>query len=844
MNKANFNKKQTIFHFPKFKALLFFFKVTIWQTSTFILLLLIYLVSKVISAVANFRFFPKRIRELLKPSFNSFYTLSIKILDLHKEGSISRINLIDLSIRNMKVKKARTIVTVGGMTLGIGIIVFLVSIGYGLQQVVISRVARLEEMRQADIAVSPGGKLKINDKTLADFNNLANIDMVLPLISVVGRVNYKNSISDMAVYGVTKDYLKQSAIKPSVGKIFESNELFSKIKENKGKVAGESTKKKIVKYGEKIKDIEFSIDTNEWIRIREKPDINSKILGYTKRTSEVLIGQEYWGGMYESDDGQGEAGKDKAGKTLGKWIKASVFLWEEKACDRESGDCEFGKYVVLRDKDGSQIQSKGYFAEINGEYLVEAPDVLGVSDREDDIGKSSAKYNEKIQDIDFSIYESFWIRIREKPNTNSKILGYTKKSEGISSGQEYWGGMYESDDGQGEAGKDKAGKTLGKWIKASVFLWEEKICDRESGDCEFGKYVVLRDKDDSQIQKQGYFAEINVSITSMNIKKPDVLGISTENDATDEASNKISSTTDDSFNNEASDEAFLDWVEIASEAGVIKPPETKKVKIGASAKRQAVVNRAMLRVLGINEKEAVGKKFKTSFVIISDLLEEDDEKIESVLAEYTIVGVIPDDKTPVFYVPFMDIRTLGVTNYSQVKILAKHKSNLDKIRKQIEAMGYSTSSVVDTVEQINNLFSTIRTFLALLGMVALAVASLGMFNTLTVSLLERTREVGLMKAMGMKSSEVQELFLTESMVMGFLGGLFGIALGFIMGKAVGLFLSLFALFKGVGLIDISYLPPLFVIVIILISLIVGIVTGIYPARRATKISALDALRYE
>jgi len=159
-------------------------------------------------------------------------------------------------------------------------------------------------------------------------------------------------------------------------------------------------------------------------------------------------------------------------------------------------------------------------------------------------------------------------------------------------------------------------------------------------------------------------------------------------------------------------------------------------------------------------------------------------------------------------------------------------------------MGYLTRSVADTVAQINSLFKTIRTVLALLGLVALAIAALGMFNTLTVSLLERTREVGLMKALGMTSEEVSELFLTESMIMGFCGGVFGIILGFLAGKITGLILSVFAIFKGVGVIDIASLPLGFVAIIVLLSLVVGIATGIYPAKRTTKISALNALRYE
>jgi ABC-type antimicrobial peptide transport system permease subunit len=119
-----------------------------------------------------------------------------------------------------------------------------------------------------------------------------------------------------------------------------------------------------------------------------------------------------------------------------------------------------------------------------------------------------------------------------------------------------------------------------------------------------------------------------------------------------------------------------------------------------------------------------------------------------------------------------------------------------------------------------------------------------MFNTLTVSLLERTREVGLMKAMGMKSVEVRELFLTESVIMGFFGGILGLFLGICLGKLLSLTLSAFSLIKGVGFVDISYAPLAFVFLVVMLSVLIGILTGYFPARRATKISALNALRYE
>ncbi len=660
---------------------------SLYQMGTFVLLLMLYLAAKGIIWLSDWKYFPQVIKTKLQSPLSAFYTKTIRVLDARRPGSIGRVDLIELSIRNMKAKKTRTIVTIGGMMIGIGAIVFLVSIGYGLQQLVITRVARLEEMKQADVTPQAGGKAKINDKTLADLKNIPAVEMALPLIAVVGRVNYQNSVSDMAAYGVTTDYLKQSAIKPVQGKIFDSNELVSEIPQTTGEVAGASTEK--------------------------------------------------------------------------------------------------------------------------------------------------AVFGEKIQNVEFNINPSAWIRVRESPATTGKILGYTKRVEGKSYGEEVWGGSYESDNDAGRAGETKKGKILGKWIKASVLLWEREKCNPQTqGDCEDGKYMVMRDEDNKQVQKEGYFAEINLTVVGVNIKRSQVLGLTSDSpsEATESSKNTVDST--------------VDWVEIASEAGIIAPPETKTVDLAGNAKRQAVVNRAMLKVLGISEPDAVGKKFNVSFVVVGELLEDEKEKVESASTEYTIVGVTPEEKTPFFYVPFIDLRGLGITNYSQVKLVVKDQVDLVKTRRQVEAMGYVTRSVADTVEQINSLFNTLRTVLMLLGMVALSVAALGMFNTLTVSLLERTREVGLMKAMGMKSSEVQELFLTESMIMGFFGGVLGIVVGVVLGKLAGLGLSFFAIFKGVGFVDISYVPISFVLVIIFLSLLVGIATGIYPAKRATKISALNALRYE
>lgn len=676
----------------------------------FFILLNTYLISKILLQVSNFRFFPKILNRIFGKPLSAFYNFIIS-LNLSSD-SINRLNLIDLAIRNMRFKKSRTIITVGGMALGIGAIVFLVSLGYGLEKMVVGRIARLDEMRQADVSRQPGGQIKINDKTISDFQQLPNLDSALPMIAVVGRVNYQNSISDMAVFGVTSDYLDQSAIKPLYGKIFESNELTAYIPS-------------------------------------ETETTGFEEIGETETAS-------------------------PSGTVQGMETEASIA----------------------------------------------------------DIGSKNS-------DIEFSIDPGTWMRIRKNHSVTSEVIGFTKRQDSPQQGEEFWGSAYPDPSREEDPTFSPAGIEINKWIKAKFPIWEQVSCSSAANpDCILDKYLIKRDSDDTQALEEGFIAENGVSVITQNITAPEVLGESTINQSA------IEELVLGEETKLASDSSLVDWVEIASESAAAATPQVKTIPLSPKSKREAVVNRAMLKVLGIKDSDAVGKTFSTAFIVVEDLLENSKEKVESESSIYTIVGVIPDDKSPVFYVPFIDLRSLGIVNYSQIKIAVKNQASLDKVRKSIEGLGYSTRSVADTVNQINSLFATARTVLALLGMVALAVASLGMFNTLTISLLERTREVGLMKAMGMKSSEVQELFLTESMIMGFFGGLLGIAIGFLGGKLMGVLLSAFSIAKGVGIVDISYIPSLFIAAVIFLSLTVGLITGIYPARRATKISALNALRYE
>jgi putative ABC transport system ATP-binding protein len=663
--------------FSRIKKLPFVFRKTIksiLHTFNFAILLTIYLVHK---PVFRFRQFRRRLFSGKSGSAvsDSLYYRLIDIFGNKRLNSISRVDLIDLSLKNMFAKLNRTLITVGGMAIGIGAIVFLVSVGYGLENLVVKRVARLEEMRQVDAAPAVASNVRITDKTLEDFKAIPGVAKVLPIIGVVGKISYNQSNTDIAVYGVMADYLQESAIKPSQGKIFTSNDLNLQVNNltpaNSGQVAGAST------------------------------------------------------------------------------------------------------------------------------------DALPIGE-----------YQQFIHNVNFNINTGSFIRVRQSPGASSELIGYTRRAGGVQSAGQYWGKSYD-DNLFGRSGLNAQGEPLGYWLKAEVPLWEIRDCQAEPApDCENGKFVPQKDSDGNQLKRQGYFAALSLDLIS-GLEPGDVLG-------------------------ETSPAALVDLASLEA-----TPPAEmiRNVDIPSDSPKEVVVNQTFLKILNIAENKAIGQTIPVSLIAVGSLTE-DSEKIVSSPALYTIVGVTNDSKSPVMYLPIINLKQMGISTYSQAKVVISDQSLVTRIRRQIEVMGFKTSSVVDTVNQIERLFSSVRVVLGLLGAVALAVAALGMFNTLTVSLLERTHEVGMMKTMGMKSTEVEQLFLTESMIMGVFGGVSGLIFGVLIGKLISVVLSAFAVIKGIGFIDITYIPPLFTLLILGLSLVVGFITGIYPSRRATKISALDALRYE
>jgi ABC-type lipoprotein release transport system permease subunit len=170
---------------------------------------------------------------------------------------------------------------------------------------------------------------------------------------------------------------------------------------------------------------------------------------------------------------------------------------------------------------------------------------------------------------------------------------------------------------------------------------------------------------------------------------------------------------------------------------------------------------------------------------------------------------------------------------------------LTEVRKQITDLGFTSFSIVDELDQIRTVFLIVDSVLGLLGGISLLVASFGIANTMIMSILERTREIGIMKAIGAEDREIKLIFFFEAAVIGIFGGVVGVIVAWgIDGLANRLAYRFILKPQGASFIDFFSLPPYLSIGAVLFALVVSITAALYPAARAARIDPVRALRHD
>lgn len=265
----------------------------------------------------------------------------------------------------------------------------------------------------------------------------------------------------------------------------------------------------------------------------------------------------------------------------------------------------------------------------------------------------------------------------------------------------------------------------------------------------------------------------------------------------------------------------------------------------SEAKDKVLISTGALNLLNISKDD-----FEKASVSVDVLADKnlsptlDDGQVKEI-KNLKVEGVIDDDKTPLVILPFKVIKKeLNIINYNTAKVKVDDKAQLPEVRRQVEKLGFTTSFIGDTIEQINTFFTIFRYIIGGFGVIAMVVAVLGMFNTLTVSLMERTQEIGILKSNGAQRKDIWRLFLSEALIISFIGGVLGVITGAVTGETVNFIFNIYAKKNGGEAVDFFYVPITLVFEMILIIVSIGLLTGLYPARRASKIKILDAIKYE
>ncbi|TAN34086.1 FtsX-like permease family protein [Patescibacteria group bacterium] len=267
---------------------------------------------------------------------------------------------------------------------------------------------------------------------------------------------------------------------------------------------------------------------------------------------------------------------------------------------------------------------------------------------------------------------------------------------------------------------------------------------------------------------------------------------------------------------------------------------------GDNATGQAVISEAVLKLFGIEDPKLILEKDLGIQVFLTrSAFEGKSLEIIELPIKFRVSGVVGDGQSTFIYIPLADLANyVKVPSYDQIQINVAKSADLNFVKEQVIAKGFLVASLSETIEQANKIFKVIQIVLGLFGAVALVVSSIGMFNTMTVTLLERTNEIGIMRAIGGGKGDMRNLFLSESVIIGFLGGLMGMLIGFLGGTFFNWLVNSLAARFGGAKTDLFLYPQWFLLVILGLSAIIGFLSGIFPARRAARMDPLEALRYK
>ncbi len=295
---------------------------------------------------------------------------------------------------------------------------------------------------------------------------------------------------------------------------------------------------------------------------------------------------------------------------------------------------------------------------------------------------------------------------------------------------------------------------------------------------------------------------------------------------------------------------------------------TVKEGVGTLERGTAVIGEPMLRNF-MDPKMRPGQEPPEP----PDLL---DQQVKLVITKYTndgqevrktvqlrIVGILKESRNEGDYSLIVNMNDMQGWNewaigkrinraregYEQVTVKVDSVDNVLAVADSITALGFQAYTPQSAVQGVSNFYIIIQVVFGGVGAVALLVAAIGIANTMAMAILERTREIGLMKAIGATNRDVLSIFLGEAAGIGFIGGLGGVGLGWLVGQAINAvalpYLASQAAQMGTPPPDAAVYTPLWLPVFaVVFATLIGLISGLYPALRAATLVPVVALKYE
>lgn len=291
---------------------------------------------------------------------------------------------------------------------------------------------------------------------------------------------------------------------------------------------------------------------------------------------------------------------------------------------------------------------------------------------------------------------------------------------------------------------------------------------------------------------------------------------------------------------QGADPAYLRYSGVAAAQGEVFTDES-----APNDADSVILSPAVLKLFGVSDPAtAIGKTVTFRLLIQSPDVP---DKVDEVLINkpYKIKAINKEDGVLNAMVLLSELRQhVGIKEYDRAQVRVESSAFLAPVEAALIAKGYRVTALSKTVEQASKIFQGVQAVLGAFGGIALLVSAIGMFNTMTVTLLERTKEIGIMRTIGASPTDIKLLFVSESVLVGFLGGVSGIVMGVGIGLILNLGLNILATQFGGKAVTLFAYPTTFLVFIAVFSAVVGYLTGIFPARRASLLNPLDAIRYE